>query len=167
MTKRSKSPLSEARQLTPLLYKKADGIRNYVEIGVKFIPKRIIRSAWEFSMETEHLVIPDEYIEKFGANYPRGLTEVFWNEDTRDYLFQFEKVGDTAFNNVIKAITLTAECVGSLVEDILESSDDYYYNTDIFELAYSKLVEKLKSDKIWLCGGLISTGASDKAHKRK
>ena len=150
MAKRRKSLLSEAKVLTPLLHKKPKNMRHHVEIGLSFIPKHIIRSAWEFSIESESETIPTKFIEKFGDTQPRGIIEVLWNPTTSQYVLNSKFADSTVFNNLMKAIAITSLHLGSLVENLIDSDEDYDYGTDIFELAYSKMVQKFNSDKTWL-----------------
>ena len=50
----------------------------------------------------------------------------------------------------MKAIAITNLQVSSLIENFIDSDEDYNYDTDIFELAYSRIVQKFNSDKTWL-----------------
>ncbi len=150
MPKRRKSLLSEAKVLTPLLHKKPKNMRHHVEIGLSFIPKHIIRSAWEFSIESESETIPTKFIEKFGDKQPREKIEVLWNPITSKYVLNSRFADNTVFNNLMKAIAITNLHISSLIENLIDSDEDYNYDTDIFELAYSKIVQKFNSDKTWL-----------------
>ncbi len=150
MGRKSKSPLGEVKKLKPsLLCKKSCSVRDYVEIGLKIVPYNIIRSAWEFSEVNQHQVIPERIYKEFSRKYPREILEVFWNEETSDYIFNNDFGDHIVAVNLTKAITLTASDIGYIVEDIIEDGEDYDCETDIFELAYSRLIEKMKTDKNW------------------
>ena len=149
MGRKSKSTLGEVKKLKPsLLCKKSYNIRDYIEIGLKIVPKNIIRSAWEFSEAYEHEVVPERIYKLVGDRYPRGMMEVLWNEETSDYIFN-HNFGDKEISTILtKAITLTAFDVGCIAEEMIDE-EDYDWDEEIFELAYCRLVEKFKTDKNW------------------
>ena len=64
----------------------------------------------------------------------------------------------------MKAIAITNLHISSLIENLIDSDDDYNYDTDIFELAYSKMVQKFNSDKTW--GGKNLDKAASPCHER-
>ena len=149
MVRKSKSTLGKVNKLKPaLLCKESYSVRDYVEIGLKIVPKNIIRSAWEFSEVHEHEVVPERIYKLVGDRYPRGMMEVLWNEETSDYIFN-HNFGDKDVSTILtKAITLTAGDVSYIAEEMIDE-EDYDWDEELFDLAYSRLVEKLKTDKNW------------------
>ena len=139
-------------------------MRHHVEIGLSFIPKHIIRSAWEFSIESESETIPTKFIEQFGDKQPRGIIEVLWNPTTSKYVLNSKFANNKVFNDLMKAIAITSLHINSLIEDLIGSDEDYNYDIDIFELAYSKMVQKFNSDQTW--GGKNLDKAASPCHER-
>jgi hypothetical protein len=112
------------------------------------MPSRIVKVTQDALPPVIYTGFAPDVLAMLLADKRSESTRRAYDRDIRDFFAMMFR-DNQVFNNLLKAIALTALEISALVDNIIDDDDHYNYDADIFELAYTKLVEKLKSDRTY------------------